>query len=588
MHASYSKYFPETRRSASQGESVSPGYTYLERGGFVRSSGSAGIYSLLPLGWRVHRKVCDIIFSVMEDHGVLNVTLPILQQRELWQKTGRWEAYVASKTMFRTRDEHKSSEYGLAPTAEEMVTALVAGDVKSWRELPLHLHQIGPKFRDEIRPRLGLLRGREFSMSDAYSFDLDETGMQVSFDLYREIYEEIFSRVGLQQVISVQADSGAIGGKGSAEFMVINDAGEDSLLRCPKCNYGANAEKADSRYPVPTQDSQQRPAQKVGTPNVRTVEQLEEQFPEIPASAMVKTLIFAIEGDEEKRELVAVCIRGDLEVNEVKLANEVQESITPAEIEEIQRATGAPVGFAGPINLKGMRTLYFDRSVEGMKNFLCGTNEKDVHVINVNFGANVEEPDGFVDVHLAKGGDGCPECDGELTESRGIELGHVFMLQRGYAEALGATFTNKDGEEEAMSMGCYGIGTTRLLQAIAEECHDDKGLRWPTSVTPFDVHVVLTKPGDPAQQSVVAEVKSAIDELGKSALVDDRDVSPGVKFTDAELLGCPLRLTIGRDAPDGKIEAQARIAEAGEVIEVDDLRQLLLSPVLLSPPATQT
>lgn len=578
MHISYSNYFPETRRSASQGESVSPGYTYLERGGFIRSSGSAGIYSLLPLGWRVHRKVCDIIFQVMEEHGVLNLTLPILQQRELWEKTGRWEAYVSSKTMFRTRDEHRGSEYGLAPTAEEMVTVLVAGDVKSWRELPLQLHQIGPKFRDELRPRLGLLRGREFSMSDAYSFDCDEAGMQTSFDLYREIYKEIFLRVGLEEVISVRADSGAIGGKGSAEFMVVNDAGEDSLLRCAACGYGANAEKADSRYPEPDeQDAEERLAERVGTPNVRTVDQLEEQFPDIPASAMVKTLIFAVEGGGDERDLVAICIRGDLEVNEVKLANVVQEAISPAESEEIERATGAPVGFAGPIDLKGMRALYFDRSVKGMKNFLCGANEKDIHVINVNFGADLAEPDTFADVHLARGGDGCPECDGELAENRGIELGHVFMLQRGYAEALGATFTNKDGEEEPMWMGCYGIGTTRLLQAIAEHCHDEKGLRWPASVAPFDVHVVITKPGDPDQVELTAQVQALIDELGKTALVDDREVSPGVKFNDAELLGCPLRLTIGRDAPDEKIEAQSRAAEVGEVLHVNDLRELLLS-----------
>jgi len=571
MLTSYSRYFPQTRRKISEDESASPGYSLLERGGFIRPAVGAGIHSLLPLGWRVHRKVCDIIFDVMESHGVLNLTLPILQSKELWEKTGRWEAYVSSRTMFRTRDEHRGTEFGLAPTAEEMVTALVASDVKSWRELPLRLHQIGPKFRDEIRPRQGLLRGREFSMSDAYSFDRDEAGMRDSFELFREIYQEIFDRVGLE-TIAVQADSGAIGGQGSAEFMALNDVGEDTLLSCPKCGYGANAEKADSRYSATSPNGELRPARRVPTPNVRTVDELQAQFPSINASAMVKTLIFSVDGAEgEGDELVAVCIRGDLSVNEVKLANEVNQTIAPATSEAIRNATGAPVGFAGPIELKGVRSIYYDRSVEGMTNFLCGANEEDVHVLDVNFGPDVEPPERFYDLHLAKGGDECPECDGELVERRGIELGHVFMLQRGYTMALNAKFTNEEGREEAIWMGCYGIGTTRLVQAIAEQCRDDDGLIWPASVAPFDVHVILTKPGEPTQIKVLDQVAEALNAMGMTALVDDRDVSPGVKFKDADLLGCPLRLTVGRDAEDGQVELVERASRSLNMTPVADL-----------------
>lgn len=575
MYIRYSKYFPQTRREHSQGESASAGYAFLERGGFVRSAGAAGVYSLLPLGWRVHRKVCDTIFAVMEEHGVLNLTLPILQPRELWERTERWDAYVASKTMFRTRDEHKGAEFGLAPTAEEMVTALVAAEVKSWRELPLHLHQIGPKFRDEIRPRVGLLRGREFSMSDAYSFDRDEAGMNESFELYRKIYAEIFERVGLEKVISVQADSGAIGGKGSAEFMALNEVGEDTLLTCDRCDYGANAEKADSRYEAVATDEELRPSKRVDTPDVKTVDQLQAQFPLIAAKQMIKTLIFRVEVSDEEHYLIAVCIRGDLAVNEVKLANEIGHPIAPAEGDEIEQATGAPAGFAGPIDLRGVKNLYFDRSAEGMKNFLCGVNEKDVHILNANFSRDLEAPSSFVDVHLARGGDGCPRCEGTLAESRGIELGHVFMLQRGYAKALGATFTDESGGEEDIWMGCYGIGTTRLVQAIAEQCHDDDGLVWPAAVTPFDLHVVMTRPDDPAQIDVLDQIASVLDDRGLEALVDDRDASPGVKFKDADLIGCARRLTIGRDAGDGKVEMRDRSGGETRTVAVADLREAL-------------
>ena len=567
MLVRYSRYFPQTRRLESQQDSASPGYALLERAGFVRPAGAAGIYTLLPLGWRVHRKVCDVIYDEMERRGVLNLQLPILQPKELWEQTGRWQPYVASKTMFRTCEEHRDTEFGLAPTAEEMVTALVAGDVRSWRELPLHLHQIGPKFRDEIRPRLGLLRCREFVMSDAYSFDRDQAGMEASFELYREIYTSIFTRLGLVDVLAVHADSGAIGGSGSAEFMVPSDVGEDTLLSCPECGYGANAEKASSLYAPTAPDAELHPSHRESTPDVTTVDQLQAQFPTMRAKQMVKTLIFSVAPGEPDEHLVAVCIRGDLTVNEVKLGNLVGRPIEPATPEQILAATGARVGFAGPIDLEGIATIYFDASVEPMTNFLCGANEDDVHVLDVNFDRDVARPEQFFELHLARGGDGCPQggCDGVLRERRGIEVGHVFMLQRGYAQALGATYTTDTGEEMTIWMGCYGIGTTRVVQAIAEQHHDADGIVWPAATAPFDVHVVMTKPEDPEQIEALERVERLLDALGLRGIVDDRSASAGVKFKDADLIGCPYRVTVGRRAGEGVVEIRNRATK--EIVE---------------------
>lgn len=575
MFTHYSKYFPATRRVTSDAAHGRDGYALLEQGGFVRGTGAAGVHYLLPLGWRVHRKICAIIFDEMERRGVLNLTLPILQQRELWEATNRWGAYVRSKTMFQTKEEHKGGEFGLAPTAEEMVTALVAAEVKSWRELPLQLHQIGPKFRDELRPRGGLLRGREFVMSDAYSFDRDEAGMRQSFEMYREIYSAIFGRLGLPDVISVEADSGAIGGSGSAEFMTLSDAGEDMLLRCDLCGYGANAEKADSRYSVAEPDVKRRSARRAQTPNVTTVEQLHTLFPDVAADQMIKTLIFAIsdtassedsEPEETVPDLVAVCIRGDLTVNEVKLTNLIGRPVRPATDDEIEAATGAPVGFAGPIGLRGVGQTFFDASAKPMTNFLCGVNEADTHILDANFGSDVGTPSEFFALHLAQAGDGCPKCEGALTAERGIEIGHVFMLQRGYAAALGAKYSAEDGGDEIMWMGCYGIGTTRLLQAIAEKCRDSDGLVWPATVAPFDVHVVLTHAHDDVQGSLADEIGETLDQLGLAALLDDRAVSPGVKFKDADLIGCPVRVTVGRAAERGEVEVYKRGDKTTEVV----------------------
>ncbi len=552
-----SRHFPATRREIGTGSSRSQ--QLLEQAGYIRKSGTSGVYSLLPLGWRVHDRICRIIFQAMEEAGVHNVQLPILQAKELWEQTGRWEGYTRSRTMFTTVEHHSGALYGLAPTAEEMVTHLVQSELTSWRELPVSLHQIGPKFRDELRPRSGLLRTREFVMSDAYSFDRDEEGMRRSFEMFREIYQTIFRRVGIPHVISVQADSGAIGGQGSAEFMALSDAGEDTLLTCSSCDYGANAEKAVSRYARYEPEADARPLRREATPGIRSVEDLAGFFPDVPAHRMVKTLILTVDRGYPTERWVAVCIRGDLNVNEVKLRNHLgARSVEAATAAEVERVTGAEVGFAGPIGLDGVDRIIFDTSARGMANFLCGCNETDEHALDVNFGRDIPSPDQFAELHTAEARHGCASCgEGTLRTSRGIEVGHIFMLQRGYAERMEVAFAAEDGTKQVPWMGCYGIGTTRLVQAIVEQCHDEHGLAWPVGVAPYTHHVVVTQPENPKAMEVAEQVAAILGE--SRCMLDDRSkVSAGVKFKDADLLGAPYRIVIGRKAADGVVEFSLR------------------------------
>lgn len=577
--------FPQTRRSGSiDPENSSPGYALMEQAGYVRPAGAAGVYSLLTLGWKSHRRICDVIFEEMERAGVFNVQLPILQPKELWQRTERWDKYAKDRTMFVTKEQHQGGEFGLAPTAEEMVTAHVAAELRSWRELPLRLHQIGPKFRDEVRPRSGLLRTREFSMSDAYSFDRSEEEMVTTFELFRQIYTRIFTRLGLDDVLAVQADSGAIGGSGSAEFMVVSEVGEDTLLVCDSCGYGANVEKADSRIPAAAWQPGSEPEalRHERTPGITTVESLHHCFPELPPERMIKTLIFSDRSADPDEELIAVCIRGDLAVNEVKLAALLGADLEPATAAQIEHRTEAKVGFAGPIGLRGVTRVLFDRSVATMRDFLCGVNETDVHALGVNFGRDLPEPANFVDVHEAEGGHGCPECGAELAEKRGIEIGHVFQLQRGYATKLEATYTTADGNEEIPWMGCYGIGTTRLLQAIAEHTHDEHGLRWPAAVAPYDVALVVATPPSEPSNDLCDDAARALREAGWRVFVDDREGRVGAKFKDADLLGFPVRVVIGRAAAEGMVEVRGRGEAEGVEVPLERI-ETAVEKILGSP-----
>ena len=548
-------------------------YTFLLKAGFIKQV-APGLYILLPLGFRVWRKIRAIVWDLMEDHDVQNLQLPILQPKELWEQTGRWEKYVTSKTIFQTTERHTDARFGLAPTAEEVITWLAKETITSYRDLPVVWHQVGWKFRDEIRPRHGLLRCREFDMSDAYSFDRDEVGMHQSFDLFRSIYTKIFDRVGLTNCINVQADSGTIGGQGSSEFMAVSEeGGEDVLITCDCCNYGANVEKATSIVLTPTHhDEPTVPMHFEHTPNTRTVEDLVKLFPTLDSTRMVKTIIFTVDGElgPDKAYEVAVCIRGDLEINPVKLVNVLgAQSLVPADPSVVREVTGADVGFAGPIGLDKVRQILFDCSIEGLTNFLCGGNKTEYHVLDVVTGRDFPAPSRYYDLHLAIAGHLCPECKkGVLRESRGIEVGHIFMLQTNYAKKMGATFQGEDGQSYPIWMGCYGIGTTRLMQAIVEQNRDKDGIIWPESVAPFIIEIVPIKYADSlVHQQMTDTIYERLKQKGVSVLLDDRSsLQGGAKFKDADLIGCPWRITVGRRATDGIIELRNR--RTLEVVEM--------------------
>lgn len=573
------KLFPRTRYGEISG-TPTMAHSLLLKGGFIKQV-APGLYILLPLGFRVWRNIRNIVWNAMEEHGVQNLQLPILQPKEFWQESGRWDRYVSSKTIFETTERHTGSVFGLAPTAEEIITWLAKETIQSWRDLPVIWHQVGWKFRDEIRPRHGLLRGREFDMSDAYSFDATEEGMHQSFQLFRKIYTEIFARVGLSDCISVQADSGAIGGQGSAEFMAISEeGGEDTLITC-SCGYGANAEKADSVIPAPVPPADLLKTMHVEhTPDIKTVEALCRLFPELDATRMIKTIIFTVNAELETEESyeVAVCIRGDLEINQTKLTNALGAlSVAPAEASIVRKVTGAEVGFAGPIGLKNVHQILFDQSTGGLTHILCGLNRTNYHALDVAPGKEFEAPKKYYNLHLAESGHGCIECRrGQLKESRGIEVGHVFMLQTGYAEKMGATYLGEDGKHHAIWMGCYGIGTTRLIQAIASQNFDADGLIWPDAVAPFQAVIVTTRYDYQEQKKLADELYQRLKQKGLAVLLDDRDERAGVKFKDADLIGCPWRVNIGRKADQGIVELRNRRTKEIIEITIDEVVDKLL------------
>lgn len=557
-----SKHFPGTLRDVEKG--LSRSHELLLKGGFIYPQ-AAGIWHLLPFGFKVHQKICHLIYQTMEKHGVLNLSMPILQPREDWERTGRWNSYVETRTMFVTTEQHSGALYGLAPTAEEMVTSIVATRTRSYKELPIILHQIGPKFRDELRPRNGLLRGREFSMSDAYSFDIDENGMRASFELMRKIYYEIFTQLNLN-FIAVQADSGAIGGKGSSEFMALSEGGEDTLFTCDQCSYGANQERCACVIPAIETPSEKKKMSKVPTPNARSIKDLQAQLKKAPTE-MIKTVIWVADGKP-----LAVCIRGDLEINKIKLMNKVRALILEeASPEVVERVTGAPVGFAGPIGLKEKIPVYFEESTQGMRNFVCGGNEKDSHLVDVNFGDDLPEPSEYFELVLAQPGFTCFECKkGSLQKSIGIEIGHIFQLQDRYSRAMKACYQSQEGKQVVMQMGCYGIGTSRLLQTIAEQNNDEKGLIWPECVAPYQLVIVPVNITDETQAEVAQKIYKTLQEKNVEVLLDDRDLRAGVKFTDAELLGFPWRITCGREAKNNKVEVTCRKTGQSEVLTVEE------------------
>ncbi|MEV5024938.1 proline--tRNA ligase [Paenibacillus sp. LPE1-1-1.1] len=548
---------PTLREAPSDAEAVS--HQWMLRAGLIRQL-AAGIYTYLPLGRRVLRKLEQIVREEMDLAGAQEVLMPAMQPAELWQQSGRYELY--GPELMRLRDRHER-EFTLGPTHEEVITALVRSEVSSYRQLPLTLYQIQTKFRDEKRPRFGLLRGREFLMKDAYSFDADWEGLHRSYTSMYESYHRVFTRCGLN-FRSVEADAGSIGGEGGThEFMALADIGEDTIAVCDACSYAANLEKAEYGTKAKA-DSGKTSAQvehaveleRHYTPDLRKIDQLCEAFG-LGADSFIKTMIYLADG-----EPVAVIIRGDHEVNEIKVKNKLAAAhLELADQATTELVTGAPIGFAGPIGLK--IPILADFAVLAMESGIAGANEKDVHLGNVRPNVHLAQAQAG-DYRNAAAGDCCPRCaEGSLTFYRGIEVGHVFKLGTKYSESLQAKYLNASGTAQPYIMGCYGIGVSRLLSAVLEQHCDGNGIIWPRSIAPYQVHVVPVSVKDPVQMDLAAHITARLNEAGVDTLMDDRDERPGVKFKDSDLIGIPLRIVVGKHAAEGAVELKVR--KAGEI-----------------------
>lgn len=546
-------YAPTLRETPSEAELIS--HRLMLRAGLIRKS-AAGIYSYLPLGLRVIRKVEAIIREEMNSIGGQEVLMPIVQPAELWHATGRWNDY--GEEMFRLVDRH-NRQFCLGPTHEELITDLVRAEVRSYRQLPLRLYQIQNKYRDEIRPRFGLIRGREFIMKDMYSFDRDEAGLDESYRACYHAYERIFSRCGLK-VRPVEADSGAIGGDVTHEFMVLAEAGEDLVLYCPECSYAANVERADSGPLADAKQSrEQRPMEEAATPNTTTIDEL-TGFLGVQAQDCIKTMIYLADGKP-----VAALVRGDHELNEIKLQRFLGcSTLELADAHTIEEVTGAPVGFAGPVGLKV--PVIADRAVMNMVNAVTGANKADYHLKNVNPNRDFTVSE-VADIRKVQAGDPCPKCGAPLASAWGIEVGQVFKLGTKYSAALKATFLDENGKEQPLIMGCYGIGVGRTVAAVIEQHHDEHGILWPMSIAPYHVIVVPVSTKDDQQLQTARQVYEALQAANVEVVLDDRDERPGVKFKDADLIGFPIRITIGpKSLSKGNVEITLR--RSGERMEV--------------------
>ncbi len=547
----YSNYFiPTIKETPADAEVIS--HKLMLRAGMIRKV-AAGIYNYLPLGLRAIRKVEQIIREEMNRAGAIELLMPVTTPAELWQESGRWEKY--GKELLRFKDR-KESEFCMGPTHEETVTDIVRRDVRSYRQLPLTLYQVQTKFRDEIRPRFGLMRGREFIMKDAYSFDVDSEAADLSYEKMFNAYRRIFERCGLNYR-AVEADTGSIGGSSSHEFMVLADSGEDAIVSCSLCAYAANMEKAEARQVSTKDHAEPRPLERVATPEKRSIEEV-AAFLNAATSSLVKSLVFV--ADDEP---VLALLRGDHDLNEIKLKNLLGcESLELAPDAVVEQVTGAPVGFAGPVGIDVR--IVADQTVAGMKNFITGGNEKDVHLKSVNLGRDFTV-ESFADIRDVVPGDPCPRCiDGIMEIWRGIEVGHVFKLGTKYSESLKATYLDAGGKEQVIVMGCYGIGVGRSVAACIEQNHDKDGIIFPIPIAPFHCIVSAVNAKDEAVMAAAEQIYSRLTAAGVETLLDDRDDRPGSKFKDADLIGIPLRIVVGsKNLVDGKVELKER--RSGEV-----------------------
>ncbi|MCP9471592.1 MAG: proline--tRNA ligase [Nitrospira sp.] len=548
---------PTLREDPGEAETVS--HRLMLRAGLIRKT-AAGIYTYLPLGLRVIRKIEGIIREEMNRAGAQELLMPIASPAELWKETGRWDHY--GKELLRFKDRH-DRDFCLGPTHEEVITDLFRREVRSYRQLPLNFYQIQTKFRDEIRPRFGLMRGREFIMKDAYSFDADEAGARASYQKMYDAYTRIFTRCGLT-FRAVEADTGLIGGDVSHEFMVLAATGEATVVYTEEGSYAANLERAELLPPADADDAPFQPLTAVSTPQCRTVEEVTSFLHVLPRQ-LIKTLIYKAEN-----EPVAVLIRGDHELNEVKLARLLRVmDVQLADPETVLRLTNAPVGFAGPIGLSGIRILA-DHAIAGMRNVVVGGNREDTHYVNANLDRDFTV-DRFADLRNAQAGDPSPRGDGPLVLAKGIEVGQVFLLGTKYSKSMNATILDDQGKERFAVMGCYGIGVGRTAAAAIEQNHDEKGIIWPFPIAPFHVHLLpVTQSSKTAEAT--ARLYEALQEGGFEVLWDDRDERAGVKFNDADLIGAPFQIVVGdKGLADGVVEVKIRRTGAKSRVSPSDI-----------------
>ncbi|CAM3736723.1 proline--tRNA ligase [Mesobacillus thioparans] len=535
----------------------------LLRAGFIRQNAS-GVYTYMPLGRKVLQKVEAIIREEMNHAGAAEVFMPALQQAELWQESGRWYSY--GPELMRLKDRH-DREFALGATHEEVITSLVRDEVKSYKRLPLTLYQIQTKFRDEKRPRFGLLRGREFIMKDAYSFHATQESLDEVYERIFQAYSNVFSRCGLN-FRAVIADSGAMGGKDTHEFMVLSEIGEDTIAYSDTSEYAANIEMTPVTAVYEKSNEPVKELAKVHTENKKTIEEV-SSFLNVEAKDCIKSLLFKVDD-----RYVLVLVRGDHDVNDIKLKNHLEASVVElADTATTKEVLGCSVGSLGPVRVDSVEVIA-DNAVQAMVNGVCGANEEDYHYTNVNPERDFKVA-AYTDLRFIKEGDPSPDGQGTIVFAKGIEVGHVFKLGTRYSEAMNAEILDENGRSKPMIMGCYGIGVSRTMAAVAEQFNDENGLVWPTNISPFDVHLIAINMKDSAQAELAEELYSSLQQAGMEILMDDRQERPGVKFADSDLIGLPVRVTVGKKASEGIVEVKIR--KNGEMQEVhkDDLAESL-------------
>lgn len=560
-----SKLFVQTLREfPSDAEVIS--HKMLSRAGYIRKL-TSGVYNYLPLMWRVLRKVENIVREEMDKAGAQELLMPFVQPQELWEESGRWEVY--GKELMRLKDRHDRGMC-LGPTHEEVITAIARDGIKSYKQMPVNLYQIQSKFRDEIRPRFGLLRGREFIMKDAYSFDVDAAGLDKEYENMAQAYTKIFKRCGLETKM-VQSDTGAIGGSMSHEFMVLTatDSGENDVFYCEKCDYAANSDHAVSKLPEAITDGGFGEAKIIDTPNTKSIDEIVE-FLKVPATVILKTLVYIAD-----KKPVLVLIRADKTVEETKLKNALKVNelriASAIEIKDLMTEKGfdAEAGFIGPVGIQGV-WMIADESVKELKNFVVGCNQTDKHLVGANFGTEIPERKEFFDIRLVEKGEICSVCGSTLNVTRGIEVGNIFKLGTKYSKAMKAVFTDVDGKEKPYIMGCYGIGISRTAAAAVERYHDENGIIWPLEIAPYQIIIVPVNIKDELQMKVANELYEKLLAKGVEVVLDDRDERPGVKFKDADLIGFPYRITVGKTIQEdqgGLVEFKTRKTGEMETIK---------------------